>query len=44
MVLHSADGEITEIPPDPFNDAPRQDRIRIIGERNTTDIAEIHEP
>ena len=35
--------EITEIPPDLFSAAFRQERIRIIGERNVTDIAEIHE-
>src|SRR5262249_56520906 len=42
VVLRSADGEITEIPPDLFSDALRHERIRIIGERNATD-AEIKE-
>lgn len=43
IVLRSADGAITEIPPDLFTETSRQERIRIIGERNGTDTAEIHE-
>jgi hypothetical protein len=43
IVLRSADGEITEIPPDLLSDAFRQERIRIIGECNATDVAQIQE-
>jgi putative transposase len=43
IVLRSADGEITEIPPALFSDALRREHIRIIGERNGTDVAEIQE-
>jgi hypothetical protein len=41
VVLRSSDEEITEIPVDIFNNAVRQGRIRVIGERNASDPVEI---
>jgi hypothetical protein len=39
IVLRSSDGEITEIPSDIFNDAVRQNRIRVISNRDATPTA-----
>jgi transposase InsO family protein len=41
MVLRAADGTMLEIPPDVFNEAVRQSRIRVVGEPNRSDPVEI---
>ena len=43
MVLRAADGAITEIPPNLFNEAIRKNRIRLVGELKGSDSAEVQQ-